>query len=238
MKNFSLQIKLLVLFSLLMLIPACAILYVFGSCREVLSGRGLLLGVKNLILQAESSRDNKELSYEEIEAMPLEAFDANYNGTNDEMNESDELDEDDEEIDEDTNNKKSVVNNENLTPEEIAAQTVNKNINPMTEEELKREKQRRLDEAEHRVIIQSRIAENLENFALDNKEGIIKLDLALKRLENYIYFFSTAIWFFLVISVFIMFFAMNQMSVPIKEVVSRLKGFQNQKLDESKIDIF
>ena len=37
---------------------------------------------------------------------------------------------------------------------------------------------------------------------------------------------------------FMMFFAMNQMSVPIKEVVSRLKGFQNQKLDESKIEVF
>lgn len=234
MKKISLQIKLLAVFTLTMLVPIMAMLYIFNQCNDIFEKRGIIVAIRNIISRADAGRSyGKVLSYEEIEAMPLEAFDkANYKPT------GIKVEGDDEELEEleDYEAEEEIVS---LTPEEIAAKAIlEKNTPKMTIEELKLEKQRQLDEAERKITIQAQLAENLDNFALDNREPIAKFDNALKDLEVYVYVFNLVIWVFLAIAVVFLFVIMNHMATPVKDVILKLKSFQNDNANNNQVDLF
>lgn len=75
MKKISLQIKLLAVFTVTMLVPIMAMLYIFSQCNDIFAKRGVIVAIRNIISRADAGRSyGKTLSYEEIEAMPLEAF--------------------------------------------------------------------------------------------------------------------------------------------------------------------
>lgn len=239
MKKFSLQVKLLVVVSILILIPVLANLYIFHQCNDIFAKRGIIVAIKNIIARSDANKSLGDyLSYEEIEAMPLEAFDVNSPnsyaikawGADDDYDDNEDFDDyyDDEEDD--------LLD---LTPEELAARAVLGSGRPkMTVEELKIEKQRRLDEAERKIAIQAQLAEHLDNFVLDNKGTIEAFDAAVKSLEVYAYVFNLVAWGFVGGSIFLLIVLMNYMASPIKDVVLRLKGFQNEKVSGSQIDIF
>lgn len=253
MKHISLQVKLLVLFAILLVIPNLAIIYIFGSCKTVYSNHDFVIGINNIIKRAEEIEDKKdELSYEEIEALPLSAFNEK---TSEDIDDDENLssDEEDENKDEESENsdlaiedekEKKIVEdllkeNSDLSPEEAAALAISKKNNEtMSEEELLKEKNRRLAKAKHRLEIQSNLATDLDNYVLQYKDGVAKLDNAMHQLSMYVYIYSTGIWVFIIGAVFIMYIAMNQMAVPIKEIVLKLKGFQNERLGEEDIDPF
>lgn len=231
MKKISLQIKLLAVFTVTMLVPIMAMLYIFSQCNDIFAKRGVIVAIRNIISRADAGRSyGKTLSYEEIEAMPLEAFDkANYKPTAIKL-------EDHEELEDLEDYKEEIVS---LTPEEIAAKAIlEKNVTKMTIEELKIEKQRQLDEAERKITIQAQLAENLDNFALDNRDSIAKFDDALKDLEVYVYIFNLVIWVFLAIAGVFLFIVMNHMAMPVKDVVLKLKSFQNDNSGNGQIDLF
>lgn len=231
MKKISLQIKLLAVFTVTMLVPIMAMLYIFSQCNDIFAKRGVIVAIRNIISRADAGRSyGKTLSYEEIEAMPLEAFDkANYKPTAIKL-------EDHEELEDLEDYKEEIVS---LTPEEIAAKAIlEKNVPKMTIEELKIEKQRQLDEAERKITIQAQLAENLDNFALDNRDSIAKFDDALKDLEVYVYIFNLVIWVFLAIAGVFLFIVMNHMAMPVKDVVLKLKSFQNDNSGNGQIDLF
>jgi methyl-accepting chemotaxis protein len=231
MKKISLQIKLLAVFTVTMLVPIMAMLYIFSQCNDIFAKRGVIVAIRNIISRADAGRSyGKTLSYEEIEAMPLEAFDkANYKPTAIKL-------EDHEELEDLEDYKDEIVS---LTPEEIAAKAIlEKNVPKMTIEELKIEKQRQLDEAERKITIQAQLAENLDNFALDNRDSIAKFDDALKDLEVYVYIFNLVIWVFLAFAGVFLFIVMNHMAMPVKDVVLKLKSFQNDNSGNGQIDLF
>ncbi len=250
MKRISLQVKLLIVFSILMMVPVLANMYIFHHCDDILAKRGIVTSIKNTIMRSEANRGLSDyLTYEEIEAMPLEAFDVGSSGYSGKLwapgvddYESDAFNDFDDDYDDDFDEDMDEEDGENLiglTPEEIAARAVLDTDKPkMTIEELKLEKQRRLDEAETKIAIQAQLAEDLDNFVLDNKDVVFAFDEALGKLEVYVYMFNLAAWGFVGGAIFLLTIVMNYMATPIKDVLARLRGFQNEKVAGSKVDIF
>ena len=101
--------------------------------------------------------------------------------------------------------------------------------------EEKRKKE--LEKAKLALEVKIQNAGILDDFINANKNKLSKLDKGLKRLEIFshlVYFLS---FIFVPVGVLLLWIAMNQMSAPVKDVVERLKNFQNEKLDASESDM-
>lgn len=268
MKYISLQVKLILLFSVLIIIPTVAIMGLFWAFDEVYKDRGFIIGIKN-ILENKILVDDDKLSYEDIAPMSLEEIrklrissvaleNEDFEISDEEVveDESEENEENeggdeggDEELEGDTDEEKTSVKSNagdaeaeygNLSIEELARNNLAKlqSKKQLTDEELLQRKKMILDNAKHRLSMQSALVAELKEFVKEKQGVVVRLEKSMNQLYTYVYGFSFGLIIYVIIAVFVMVVYMNQISVPIKEVVMKLRGFQNERLDEHVIDPF
>jgi methyl-accepting chemotaxis protein len=95
-------------------------------------------------------------------------------------------------------------------------------------EELKAAKQRLLDDAVSRIEIKAQEAMIIDEFIQSKSRDLELLDEGLKNLEVASRIFYMGTLFFVPIVIMLLWFFMNQVSIPIKDVVERLRSFQNE----------
>ncbi len=98
-------------------------------------------------------------------------------------------------------------------------------------EELKAAKQRLLDEAVSKIEIKAQEAVILDEFINSRLKDLEALDEGIKNLEIASRIFYMGTLFFVPIVLVGLWFFMNQVSMPIKDVIDRLKSFQNESVE-------
>jgi methyl-accepting chemotaxis protein len=98
-------------------------------------------------------------------------------------------------------------------------------------EELKAAKQRLLDEAVSKIEIKAQEAAILDEFINSRLKDLEALDEGIKNLEIASRIFYMGTLFFVPIVLVGLWFFMNQVSMPIKDVIDRLKSFQNESVE-------
>ena len=101
----------------------------------------------------------------------------------------------------------------------------------LTIEELKAAKQRLLDEAVSKIEIKAQEAVILDEFINSRLKDLEALDEGIKNLEIASRIFYMGTLFFVPIVLVGLWFFMNQVSMPIKDVIDRLKSFQNESVE-------
>jgi len=107
----------------------------------------------------------------------------------------------------------------------------------LTTEQLEAEKKRLLDEASSRVEIAAFEAGILSEYLESRFTDLENLDNGLRDLETSAQMFYTGSLIFGGVSLVLFWFFMNKVSAPIKDVVERLKVFQNESSDTSQVDM-
>lgn len=107
----------------------------------------------------------------------------------------------------------------------------------LTTEQLEAEKKRLLDEASSRVEIAAFEAGILSEYLESRFADLENLDNGLRDLETAAQMFYTGSLIFGGVSLVLFWFFMNKVSAPIKDVVERLKVFQNESSDTSQVDM-
>lgn len=104
--------------------------------------------------------------------------------------------------------------------------------------DAKHEKERlKIEKAKLDLEVKIQNAAILDDFITSNKKKLKGLDSGLKRLELFSHIIYFASFIFVPLGVLVLWFAMNQISAPVKDVVERLKSFQNEKLDNTESDM-
>ena len=98
-------------------------------------------------------------------------------------------------------------------------------------EELKAAKQRLLDEAVSQIEIKAQEAAILDEFVNSRLKELEALDEGIKNLEIASRIFYMGTLFFVPVVLIALWFFMNQVSMPIKDVIDRLKSFQNESVE-------
>ncbi|PKL49326.1 MAG: hypothetical protein CVV42_06445 [Candidatus Riflebacteria bacterium HGW-Riflebacteria-2] len=107
----------------------------------------------------------------------------------------------------------------------------------LTQEQLEAEKQRLISEASSRVEIAAFEAGILSEYLESRFPDLERLDNGLRDLEASAKMFYTGSLIFAGVSLVLFWFFMNKVSAPIKDVVERLKIFQNESSDTSQVDM-
>lgn len=107
----------------------------------------------------------------------------------------------------------------------------------LTTEQLEAEKKRLLDEASSRVEVAAFEAGILSEYLDSRFADLEHLDNGLRDLEASAQMFYTGSLIFGGVSLVLFWFFMNKVSAPIKDVVERLKVFQNESSDTSQVDM-
>jgi methyl-accepting chemotaxis protein len=108
---------------------------------------------------------------------------------------------------------------------------------PLTEEELKAAKQRAKEEALSQLDIKAQEAAILDDYVSSKLAELEKLDEGLKTLEFSARAFYLGTILFVPFSLAVLWFFMTQISTPIKDVVEKLKSFQNESADATQTDM-
>jgi methyl-accepting chemotaxis protein len=99
---------------------------------------------------------------------------------------------------------------------------------PLAEEELAAKKQQEIEDTRVELEIKVQNAAILDEFIETRSEDLVALDESLKNLETFSKYFYTGTMFFVPFTIIVLWFFMNQLSSPIKDVVEKLKSFQNE----------
>ncbi len=277
MKKISLQVKIILLALILILIPVIATHLIFASHKVVFTSRGVVLGAKDITGLMKAYRETPII--EDIQAMPLEAFQIELPEDEEEDEEASSEDseetskEEDEESEETEGEEKPVVKtakatatdgdetdgeadeaadgedvivegDESDTDKEVAAKTSEdeesdeeededdedqpKKPRLLTTAELQAAKDKAIADAMSVLEVKSAEAVALDDFIQSKADDLERLDAALKSLEIYygIYFYASI--FFVIIALILLWTFIGHATNPIKEVVDRLKSFQNE----------
>ena len=264
MKKISLQVKIILLALVLILIPVLATHFIFASHKVVFSSRGVVLGAKDITGLMRAYRETPVI--EDIQAMPLEAFqielpedeegsEENSEGSEEENTKesSDENSEGEESPKTETAEAKTDTETETEEGEDVIVEGDENEVNQeaseqsesgeeteegdeeteakprlLTREELQAAKDKAIADAISILEVKSGEAIALDDFIQSKADDLEKLDAALKSLEIYygIYFYSSI--FFVVIALVLLWTYIGHATNPIKEVVDRLKSFQNE----------
>lgn len=264
MKKISLQVKIILLALVLILIPVLATHFIFASHKVVFSSRGVVLGAKDITGLMRAYRETPVI--EDIQAMPLEAFqielpedeegsEENSEGSEEKNTEesSDENSEGEESPKTETAEAKTDTETETEEGEDVIVEGDENEVNQeaseqsesgeeteegdeeteakprlLTREELQAAKDKAIADAISILEVKSGEAIALDDFIQSKADDLEKLDAALKSLEIYygIYFYSSI--FFVVIALVLLWTYIGHATNPIKEVVDRLKSFQNE----------
>ncbi|HNS10813.1 MAG TPA: methyl-accepting chemotaxis protein [Candidatus Ozemobacteraceae bacterium] len=107
----------------------------------------------------------------------------------------------------------------------------------LSQAELEAERNRLIDEASSRVEIAAFEASILSEYLESRFPDLERLDNGLRDLEASAQMFYTGSLIFGGVSLVLFWFFMNKVSAPIKDVVERLKVFQNENSDTSHVDM-
>ena len=269
MKKISLQVKIILLALILILIPIIATHLIFAYHKVVFTSRGVVLGAKDITGLMKSYRETPVI--EEIQAMPLEAFqvelpedeedgESSEEASEETSNEDEEATEetegegkpvaktakaaatDGEEEDEAAEGEDVIVEGEESDTNKIAVKASDdeeseeedgdedqpKKPRLLTTAELQAAKDKAIADAISVLEVKSGEALALDDFIQSKADDLEKLDAALKSLEIYygIYFYASI--FFVIIALVLLWTFIGHATNPIKEVVDRLKSFQNE----------
>lgn len=262
MKKISLQVRIILLALVLILIPVLATHFIFASHKVVFSSRGVVLGAKDITGLMRVYRETPVI--EDIQAMPLEAFQIKLPEDEDGSEENSEgSEEENTEESSDENSKgeespktetaKAKTDTETEEGEDVIVEGDENEVNQeaseqsesgeeteegdeeteakprlLTREELQAAKDKAIADAISILEVKSGEAIALDDFIQSKADDLEKLDAALKSLEIYygIYFYSSI--FFVVIALVLLWTYIGHATNPIKEVVDRLKSFQNE----------
>lgn len=262
MKKISLQVRIILLALVLILIPVLATHFIFASHKVVFSSRGVVLGAKDITGLMRVYRETPVI--EDIQAMPLEAFqielpeDEEGSKENSEGSEEENTEESSDENSKGeespkTETAKAKTDTETEEGEDVIVEGDENEVNQeaseqsesgeeteegdeeteakprlLTREELQAAKDKAIADAISILEVKSGEAIALDDFIQSKADDLEKLDAALKSLEIYygIYFYSSI--FFVVIALVLLWTYIGHATNPIKEVVDRLKSFQNE----------
>lgn len=262
MKKISLQVRIILLALVLILIPVLATHFIFASHKVVFSSRGVVLGAKDITGLMRVYRETPVI--EDIQAMPLEAFqielpeDEEGSKENSEGSEEENTEESSDENSKGeespkTETAKTKTDTETEEGEDVIVEGDENEVNQeaseqsesgeeteegdeeteakprlLTREELQAAKDKAIADAISILEVKSGEAIALDDFIQSKADDLEKLDAALKSLEIYygIYFYSSI--FFVVIALVLLWTYIGHATNPIKEVVDRLKSFQNE----------
>ena len=227
----------------LIIIPMVMTAIVYFMHKSVFNKRGVFTGARNLASQVMEIKDAP--TYEDIEAMPLEEFQVDSEDEDDEETEDEETE--DEDADEEASsakngavpaksldkNETNIVESEEdeeATDEEDSEENSNKANSKklLSIEELKAKKALALSEAEHRIEIQAKEAECLSDFIESNYRNLELLDKGLSSLETYLGILIASYVVFALLAFAVLTIFISHSTSPIKEVVEKLKSFQNE----------
>ncbi|GAB4269042.1 MAG: hypothetical protein Kow0029_04830 [Candidatus Rifleibacteriota bacterium] len=104
--------------------------------------------------------------------------------------------------------------------------------NPLTPEELEAKKKKLLEDTRIALEIKAQNAAILDEFVRNKGKDLETLDDTLQNLESFARYFYIGSIVFVPLSLFILWLFMNHMAAPIKDVVEKLKAFQN---DDSEV---
>lgn len=262
MKKISLQVRIILLALVLILIPVLATHFIFASHKVVFSSRGVVLGAKDITGLMRVYRETPVI--EDIQAMPLEAFqiklpedeegsEENSEGSEEENTEESSDENSKSEESPKTETAKAKTDTETEEGEDVIVEGDENEVNQeaseqsesgeeteegdeeteakprlLTREELQAAKDKAIADAISILEVKSGEAIALDDFIQSKADDLEKLDAALKSLEIYygIYFYSSI--FFVVIALVLLWTYIGHATNPIKEVVDRLKSFQNE----------
>lgn len=262
MKKISLQVRIILLALVLILIPVLATHFIFASHKVVFSSRGVVLGAKDITGLMRVYRETPVI--EDIQAMPLEAFqiklpedeegsEENSEGSEEENTEESSDENSKGEESPKTETAKAKTDTETEEGEDVIVEGDENEVNQeaseqsesgeeteegdeeteakprlLTREELQAAKDKAIADAISILEVKSGEAIALDDFIQSKADDLEKLDAALKSLEIYygIYFYSSI--FFVVIALVLLWTYIGHATNPIKEVVDRLKSFQNE----------
>jgi methyl-accepting chemotaxis protein len=108
---------------------------------------------------------------------------------------------------------------------------------PLAEEELAKRKKKKIDDTRLELEIKVQNAAILDEFIESRTTELDTLDNALKDLETFSTFFYNGSALFVPFALIILWFFMNQLSAPIKDVVIQLKSFQNDDATVAQSDM-
>lgn len=251
MNKVTLQFKILGLTLVLILIPVIGANIIFSACKNMFAARNVITGTKSISSQLQALGNTPVL--EDIQNMSLEEFQIKDEGgeeaseaseaapAEDEASTDGELPAPDAAVEDaaagsasDTAAAAALADETGeAAPEEpveggeAAAPASQK----LSIEELKAAKQRLLDEAVSKIEIKAQEAVILDEFINSRLKDLEALDEGIKNLEIASRIFYMGTLFFVPIVLVGLWFFMNQVSMPIKDVINRLKSFQNESVE-------
>ncbi|PKL44985.1 MAG: hypothetical protein CVV41_02545 [Candidatus Riflebacteria bacterium HGW-Riflebacteria-1] len=107
----------------------------------------------------------------------------------------------------------------------------------LTQQELEAEKKKLLGEASSRIEIAAYEASILSEYLESKSDDLEQIDTGLRDLEKAAHAFYVGSLIFTGVSLVLFWFFMSRVSGPIKDVVERLRIFQNESSDTSQIDM-
>ena len=107
----------------------------------------------------------------------------------------------------------------------------------LTQVELEAEKKKLLGEASSRIEIAAYEASILSEYLESKSDDLEQIDTGLRDLEKAAHVFYVGSLIFTGVSLVLFWFFMSRVSGPIKDVVERLRIFQNESSDTSQIDM-
>ncbi len=221
MKKISLQIKIVLIASILVIIPILTTNLIFLLHMDIFNSRGVITGTKDICGQMKIIGEAP--SREEIAQKPLEEFQI-------------ELDESEEEEESNQNeNDVEIIEKEDSDEEdnegEENSNDVSKSEKPrkLTEQELIEAKNKAIAEADSIIDRKAKEARCLDDFINDKFNDLQKLDNSIKSLRIYQRFYLYGSFVFIIISILILWFFISTKTSPFKTITDRLKSFQNDK---------
>lgn len=108
---------------------------------------------------------------------------------------------------------------------------------PLTEEQLIALKKKAIEEVTFSLETKVMNAAILDEFVEGKTKELDALDTALIQLESYARYFYIGSMVFIPLAIVVLWVFMNQLSLPIKDVVEKLKTFQNENGEVSQSDM-
>lgn len=211
MNKISLQLKIVILAAVLVIIPIVVCDLIFLNSSYIFKCKAIITGIRSVSTQMKTFGNTPVL--EDIEAMPLEEFQIADYEEDSEAEAADEAESD----------------SEDASVEEADEERPHK----LTEEELKEAKAKAMAEAVSRIEIKAHEAIILDEFISSNYKSLEEFEVAIKKLENNSRAFMTGSAIFAVLACVTIWFFINHSTLAIKDVVGRLRSFQNESTEDS-----
>jgi methyl-accepting chemotaxis protein len=208
-RKIPLQIKLIVVMLVLILIPILASNYLFHVCQDIFATRSVITGTRNFALELKGLPPVEDLEYV--------------------ANKTAEKVLEDMEIEAENEAERLASGSEDEIKIEIDPEELARRQEAAKKKAIALEKERLNIKFDHANIIDTYLESKFKDLDI--------LDENLKKLELLTRVFYVSSLFFVPFSLFCLWIVMNQLTLPVKDVVEKLKSFQNETVDSGETDM-